>query len=299
VKTDTGALYLFDTVRFNAHWQVNASLRAERYHTDYASIATTGIASVVNARHNLLSWKTGLVFKPVAAGSIYAAYAVSLTPPGTDFTLSSAAGNQNNPDTDPQETRNIELGVKWDFFRNRLSTTAAIFKTVNDKTVFIDPMLGPVPAGKQTVQGIELGATGKISDDWLVLASISYLDSQINSGTTSGGNPAGAELPLIPKYSGNVFMSYRLPFHLVIGGGTQYSDEVARRDNNAPAVPRKMPGFWLFNALVSYPITQQVSVRLNVNNLFDREYTQSFNNNGARFMPGAPRAYLLSADIRF
>ena len=36
------------------------------------------------------------------------------------------------PDTDPQETSNIELGVKWDFFHGRLSTNAAIFKTVND-----------------------------------------------------------------------------------------------------------------------------------------------------------------------
>jgi catecholate siderophore receptor len=299
VKTETGALYLFDTARFNEHWQANASLRAERYNTDYSNVAATGVPTAVSAKHNLVSWKTGLVYKPVPAGTIYAAYSVALTPPGSDFTLSSAAGNQNNPDTDPQETKNVEVGVKWDFFRNRLTTTAAVFKTVNDKTVFTDPILGAIPAGKQTVQGLELGATGKISDHWLVLASVSYLDSKINAGTTSGGNLAGSELPLIPKYSGNVFTSYRLPFHLVIGGGANYADAISRRDNNSPAVPRQMPSFWVFNALASYPVTKNLSLRLNVNNLFDREYTQSFNNNGARFMPAAPRAYLVSADLRF
>src|SRR6185295_2220555 len=141
----------------------------------------------------------------------YAAYANSLTPPGTDFTLSSAAGNQNNPDTDPQETSNFELGVKWDFFNGRLSTNAAVFRTVNDKTVYTDPILGPIPAGKQTVQGFELGLSRRFTDNWIVLGSLSYLDSEINAGTTTGGNLAGSALPLIPRWSGNLFTSYRFP----------------------------------------------------------------------------------------
>lgn len=298
-ETKTVALYAFDTVKFSEHWQANASVRAERYQTHFLSVATTGVPTTVDAEHTIVSWKTGLVYKPVAAGTVYAAFANSLTPPGTDFTLSSAAGNQNNPDTDPQETSNLELGVKWDFFQGRLSTNAAIFKTVNDKTVFTDALLGPIPAGKQTVQGWEVGLSRRFTDNWIVLGSVSYLDSEINSGTTTGGNLAGSSLPLIPKWSGNLFTSYRFTSGLVIGGGGQYSDEVARRDNNTPAVPRKSPSFWLFNALASYPVTKNFRLRFNVNNLFDRKFVQSANNNGARFVPGAPRAYLATADFRF
>lgn len=297
--TKTAALYAFDTLHLSERWQANVSLRAERYDTHFLSVATTGVPTVVDADDNLLSWKTGLVFKPVKAGSIYVAYANSLTPPGTDFTLSSVAGNQNNPDVSPQKTSNLELGVKWDFFHSRLSTNFAVFKTVNDKTVFTDAILGPIPAGKQTVQGAELGVSRRFTDNWVVLGSISYLDSEIDSGTTAGGNLAGSALPLIPKWSGNLFTSYRFSSGLIIGGGTQYSDKVARRDNNAPAVPREMPSYWLFNVLASYPVGKNFTVRVNVNNLFDRTFTQSFNNNGARFAPGAPRAYLLSADFRF
>lgn len=299
VATKTAAIYAFDTVHFSEHWQANASVRAERYETHYLSVATTGAPSTVDAKHGLVSWKTGLVFKPAPAGSLYAAYAISLTPPGTDFTLSSAAGNQNNPDTDPQETSNVELGVKWDFFHGRLSTNAAVFRTVNDKTVYTDPILGAIPAGKQTVQGAEFGLSRRFTDNWIVLGSLSYLDSEIDAGTTAGGNPAGSSLPLIPRWSGNLFTSYRFGSRLVIGGGGQYSAEVARRDNNTPAVPRTSPSYWLFNALASYPVTKNVTLRLNVNNLFDRKFVQAANNNGARFNPGAPRAYLLSADFRF
>ncbi len=298
-ETKTAALYVFDTVHFNKQWQANASLRAERYQTHFLSVATTGLPTTVEAQHGILSWKGGLVYKPVTAGSIYAAYATSLTPPGTDFTLSSAAGNQNNPDSDPQQTTNIELGLKWDFLNGRLSTNAAVFKTVNDKTVFTDAILGPIPAGKQTVQGVEFGVSRRFIDNWVVLGSISYLDSEINSGTTTGGNPTGASLPLIPKWSGNLFNSYRFASGLILGGGGQYSSEVSRRDNNAPTVPRTSPSYWVFNALASYPVTKHIIVRLNVNNLFDRKYTQSTNNNGGRFNPAAPRAYLLSADFKF
>ncbi len=299
VVTKTAALYAFDTLHFNEQWQLNASVRAERYDTHFYNLITTGAPVVVDAADNLFSWKTGLVYKPVKAGSFYAAYAISLTPPGTDFTLSSAAGNQNNPDVDPQETSNAEVGTKWDFFQGRLSTTFAIFKTVNDKTVFTDPILGPIPTGRQSVQGAEFGISRRFTDNWVVLGSISYLEGRIDAGTTTGGNPAGASLPLIPKWSGNVFTSYRFPSGLIIGGGAQYADEVKRRDNNAPNVPRRMPSYWLFNAVVSYPVTKALTLRLNVNNLFDEEYTQSFNNNGGRFSPGTPRAYLLSADFSF
>lgn len=299
VQTKTAAIYAFDTVHVSDRWSANASVRAENYRTHYLSVATTGVPSTVDAKHGLVSWKAGLVYKPVLAGSIYAAYAISLTPPGTDFTLSSAAGNQNNPDTDPQETSNLELGVKWDFFHGRLSTNAAVFRTVNDKTVYTDPVLGPIPAGKQTVQGAEFGVSRRFTDNWIVLGSISYLDSEINAGTTTGGNTAGSALPLIPRVSGNLYTSFRFRSGLIIGGGSQYSSEVTRRDNNTPAVPRQSPSFWLFNAMASYPVAKDILLRLNVNNLLDREYVQAANNNGARFNPGAPRSYLLSADFRF
>ena len=299
VVTKTAALYAFDTLHFNSRWQANVSLRGEKYDTHYRNVAATGVPSTIDADDTLFSWKGGLVFKPAAAGSLYVAYADSLTPPGTDFTLSSVAGNQNNPNVDPQKTTNAEFGIKWDFFNGRLSTNLAVFETVNDNTVFTDPILGPIPAGKQTVDGVEFGISRRFTDNWVVLGSISYLDSKINSGTTAGGNPTGASLPLIPEWSGNLFTSYRFSSGATFGGGFQYSGEIARRDNNAPNVPRKMPAYWLFNLVGSYPVGKHLTLRLNVNNLFDEEFVQTFNNNGARFGPGAPRSYLLSADFTF
>ena len=51
--------------------------------------------------------------------------------------------------------------------------------------------------------------------------------------------------------------------------------------------------------MLAFDFTSRFKVRLNVNNVFDEEYFASVNNNGGRFNPGAPRSFLLSADVRF
>lgn len=294
-EIETAALYAFDTLKLGERWQLTAGIRGERYLLDYISVATTGAPTRLDADGNVLTWKTGLVYKPVPAGTLYAAFGVSEKPPGSDFTLSSALGNQNNPDTDPQETTNAELGVKWDFFAGRLATTAAVFETENDKTVYTDPVLGPIPAGRQTVKGFELGASGTLTQNWAVFAGFAYLDSHYNAGTAA---QAGNSLPLVPRLSGNVWTTYRLPFGLTLGGGAQYRG-AANRVDTGTTVPRTMPSFWLWNALIGYEVSPRVSLRFNVSNVFDAEYVQSYNNNGGRFAPGAPRSYLLTTNLRF
>jgi len=123
-------------------WQVNAGLRYERYKTatDIRAAASAG-GAVTHAgdADNLLSWKTGVLFKPATNGSVYASYATSYTPPGSaNFTLSATANNQNNSALDPQKTDNVEIGTKWDLLNNQLNATAAIFRTENDKQTSFD-----------------------------------------------------------------------------------------------------------------------------------------------------------------
>lgn len=294
-QTDTFAAYFNDTLKFSEKWLVSAGLRLDSYNTDYVSVAANGVATPASADDDLFSWKGGIVFKPVPAGSIYASYGVSFRPPGTDFALSTAAGNQNNPATDPQETTNAELGVKWDFFKSRLQATAALFNTENENTVFTDPVLGPVAAGKQTVRGIELGLSGRINDDWLLYGGFAYLDSSVDVGTAA---QVSYGLPLIPKYSGNVWTTYRVNTKLTLGGGFNYQGETNRLQNTA-GVSVTMPSYWLFNALASYQVNSHLVLRFNINNLFDEQYVRSFNNNGGRFSFGTPRTYLLTAEFKF
>jgi catecholate siderophore receptor len=304
-RTDTGALYLFDTAKFNEHWQATAGLRWEHYKTKYLSVPATGTTTAptqLETSDDLLTYKAGLVFKPVAAGTIYAAYGNSIRPPGTNFTISTAATNADNPGLEPQEAHNYELGSKWEFFKSRLLVTAALFRSENDNVALTDPVTGlVVQTTQQTVQGVELGASGQLTPAWYVFGGFSWLDSEYSSPSAPAATSNGAELQWTPKYSGNVWTTYRLPFGVVIGGGGRYQAATQRSLTVlAPSTAGgQTPKYWVFDAMASYEVNKKLSLRLNVTNFTDKLYAKSLNNNGGRYNPGTPRSYVLTANYRF
>jgi len=299
---ETIGLYAFDTVRLSDRWQATGGFRWESYEGRYRSVATTGVTTRTEVEDDILSWKAGLVYKPAANGSVYAAYGTSLRPPGTNFSASTNATNADNLSLDPQEAFNYEVGTKWDFFRGRLSTTAALFRSENTRVASTDSVTGEVvQQNDQIVQGVEFGVSGRISDQWLVFGGFSYLDTEYSApATSSNAATDGAELQWTPKWSGNIWTTYRLASGLTFGGGVQYTGTTSRQTTNTPsaALP-ETPDYWLVNAMASYPVTDRITVRLNVNNVFDEFYLRSLNNNANRYNPGTPRSFLLSADFAF
>jgi catecholate siderophore receptor len=258
---------------------------------------------MLEASDTLVSWKTGVVFKPRPNGSLYAAYGSSSTPPGSGFVLSTTSTNQNNPNLAAQEARNIEVGTKWDFFDSRLSTRLALYRSENLNVVSTDAVTGLVTQDiSQTVEGLELGISGRITSHWLVFGGVGLIDSENNSaGTTSAAND-GAELRFTPKVSGSLWTTYILPNNLTLGAGVQHSSSVVRSTANgitstSPSLA-SVPSYTTFNLMADYAVNDCLSLRLNVDNLTDADYFR-LNNNGGRYYPGAPRSFLLTANLKF
>ena len=305
-ETKTVAAYGFDTIELSRQWQLSAGLRVERYDTDFLSVAIPGSGTAdikLDVSDTLSSYNGGVVFKPVDNGSIYLSAATTQTPPGgLNFTLSPTATNANNPALEPQKSTNYELGTKWDVLEGRLSTTAAVFHTVNENVVTSETIGGTVVAlsldSEQQVDGIEVSVSGLITPKWQVFAGYAYLDSEFTRSVLT--NQQEATLQWTPKNSGNVWTTYQLPFGFQIGGGVRYMDTVARSSLTVPngAAPT-LPDYWVYSATAAWQATEKLTLRLNVNNLTDEEYAVSLNNNGGRYNPGAERSYLLGADFAF
>jgi catecholate siderophore receptor len=305
-ETTTVGAYGFDTIELSERWQLNAGVRVERYETDFLSVAApgSGVATIqLDTSDTLTSWNTGVVFKPLESGSIYLSAATTSTPPGgLNFTLSPTTSNANNPQLEPQESTNYELGTKWELLDGRLGATAAIFHTENTNVVTTESIGGTVVAvsfdSEQQVRGVELGVSGVITPNWQLFAGYSYLDSEFAKSVTPGQQ--NATLQWTPKNSGNLWTTYQLPFGFSIGGGARYMDTVARSSSNliTGAAPTA-PSFWVFSGTAAWQANDRFTLRLNVNNLGDEVYAASLNNNGGRYNPGAERSYLLSADLAF
>jgi catecholate siderophore receptor len=282
---DSASAYAFDLITLTPHWELAGGLRWENYDTKYRP--ATG--AVLKRTDDNVSWKAGLIFKPTASASIYFGYGTSFNPAIDAINLASTTAPLL---IDPESSRSYELGAKWEALGGRLLLTAAAFRT--EKTNARTPGLPGEPAtvleGEQRVDGVEVTATGNITENWFVLAGYTYLDSEIVDSNTPA--EIGKKLPNAPDHSFSLWSTYRID-KLTGGLGAQY---VGERFANAINT-RRAPGYWSFDAMASYDVTRQVTVRVNVYNLADNRFIDNIG--GGHLVPGPSRSVVMTLDFRF
>ncbi|MFH1497493.1 MAG: TonB-dependent siderophore receptor [Verrucomicrobiota bacterium] len=335
IKIDSAALYAYDTATLNDRWQLTGGLRLERYKASIDNSDATPAS--YDVEDTTLGGKIGVTYKPRENGTVYAAFGVSALPPGSFLSnsdISRTGGNGipgaagiNNPDAKTQYSLNYEIGTKWELFDERLTTTLAAFQTEKrnvaitgrDPNNLANTTVALRGYGEQIVRGIEFGASGRITEQWSVFGGLLVLDSERRHSAfldaarrlASPGDYGtetrtdGDQLAFTPQVTANLWTTYRLPAGLTLGGGLQYVGEsyLGRPDDAERIIPnndaRKVPEYFVVNAMVAYEVNDRLSLRLNVDNVFDEFYAVTTNWNGSRATIGGPRTYLLSADFSF
>ncbi|WP_420141832.1 TonB-dependent receptor [Sphingomonas sp.] len=329
------AIYLFDTLAITPQIELNGAIRYEGQNTVFRAdtvVAGATLGQYVRgpdqvADDNLFSYRVGAVYKPVPNASLYIAYGNSRTPVSSGVRSGCGTPGTQTLNTDPctaspQEAVNYEIGGKIDLFDAALQLTAALFR--NDRTNFPvasnDPSLGTVQIndGRSRVDGIALGATGRITPRWTIFANYTYLDSKVKqsisnyclanpgaSFTPPGGTAltcptsdlqAGNPLVQAPKHAGSLFTSYTLPFGLQLGYGFTYTGSFLV--NNAAPPHYKTDDWMTHRAMIAYPVTEQLTVQVNVQNIFDKKYYTGVRNNGWA-VPGEGRSAVASLIYNF
>lgn len=294
VTSESAALYVIDTLKLTDQWELVAGGRWDRFDTGVDSVAVNGVITPLQRVDGTFSWRTGVIYKPIEEGSIYAAYGTSFNPAAEGLALSSAATNAANINIEPEKNKSWEFGTKWDILNNRLSLSAALFRTTKANARTEDPS-NPndtiVLQGEQQVEGFELGAAGRITDEWSVYAGYTFLSSEILSSLNQA--EIGNQLGNTPEHSLNLWTTYEFPWNLELGGGVQYIDDRFNSNNNL----RTAPEYWLWDAVLTYHVNENVDVRLNVNNVTDEEYIGSVG--GGHFIPGAGRSASVTTSFKF
>lgn len=327
-KIDTVSVYAFDTIKLNEQWSLNGGLRADHYklHSKVQTItttnATTGVvtpASLTDLSQSdtLLNWKLGVLYKPAANGSIYANYALQQQPPGTVTsgdgaggslaTISASASDINSILRSPQKTKTFEVGTKWELLEQRLLLTGAVFHTELNNEISCDYVgttaTNCVQNGKKTVKGVELGAVGQITRDWQVTAGLTlqrtHTDASRQRATGTISADGSNDLPFTPRSAFTLWSSYKVNNALTIGGGGRYMGGMKKSNDGNVTGPATIEGYWVFDAMATYQVNKNVSLKFNVNNLFDKDYVASINRGGNRYFPGAERSYRLTANFDF
>ena len=308
------AVYVFDTLHFGERWLLNLGARYDHVEGSSTTFAVddlgaiTGVDGTFRNEDDLFSWRAGVIFKPAENGSIYLAYSNSETPSKDSVNGSCAPGRGQTVDScdlDPETARNLELGTKWDVLDGRLALTGAIFRNERDRYQVPtgDPLQPLSLDGEARVDGISLGAAGRIGQAWSLFANYTYLDSEIVQNI-GDGNPdedelAGRYLAQTPKHSGSVWTTYELA-DWTFGYGFTYQGEIYPQNNN-DVVYRPTDDYWVHRAMVGYRLSDAVNLQLNVDNLLDEEYYTNIRNNTTSgwAIPGDARSATLTATFRF
>lgn len=297
VKIDTLAAYALDTVKLGKHWELSLGVRHDNLQTDADQLTiATKARSLVSRTDNLTSYNAGVVYKPAHNGSIYFNHGTSFNPSAESLSLSASTAN-----VAPEKNTIYEVGTKWDLFKKRLSTVAAIFRAEKDNARETLNATTTVLSGSQKVEGLLLQASGKITDKWNIMAGYTYMDGKV---TKSLVNPSYKNRPLTntPEHSFSLFTTYKMDSELEIGGGANYiSERFVNPTASADPVTqnlRNIPGYLTFNLMARYPLTKNVNMQLNVNNLTNEYYFDQIRGNNAA-VPGEGRVVLLTTNIKF
>jgi catecholate siderophore receptor len=300
------AAYAMDTVKIGDRWEVTGGIRWDRFASGFEGIYYSVPPATLNqiVRTNLSdeldqipSYRAAIVYKPLPEASLYFDYGTSFNPSAE--TLSQVTSGRSLgvgfEGLAPEKNRTFELGGKWDVLNRALSLRAALSREEKTNARVPDPnnpgfnILG----GIQQVDGFDIEAAGHITENWQINAGYAYLQSTVLK-TAAGAATVGSPLANVPKHSATLWMEYRLPFGLEVGGGLNY---VGRRIAQNTAPIEKAAGYVTFDAMAKYRLSEQIALQVNVYNLTDRYYYDQLH--PFHVVPGAGRSVLVSTHFNY
>ncbi|VVP95270.1 putative TonB-dependent receptor BfrD [Pseudomonas fluorescens] len=287
---DTAGFYVQDMIELAPQWKALLGVRYDVFNQEYADDLTS---SELSRTDTTWSPRVGLVYQPDQVQSYYVSVSRSYQPSAEMFALSTT-----NQDLEPEETTNFEIGGKWDLLDNRLALTAALFRLERTNMKTSDPANPTklVLAGEQRTDGLELTASGQLSDKWQVYAGYAFLDAEITKSNsfTNGVANEGQVPTLTPRHSANLWLVRSLTQTWRVGMGANYVDDrYTALDNNVV-----MPAYTTVDAALLYN-EPKWDMALRLRNVFDKDYYASAHGSVDLITPGAPRTLELSTNYRF
>ena len=248
-------------------------------------------SSEIRQSYNALTPRIGIVYQPIEPISLYANYSRSFAP---NFSDTDAQGRS----LDPEEGEGVEVGVRADIIRNRLSATLAYFNIRKKNVATTDPdnAFASIATGEQQSRGIDFNLTGAILPGWNVIASYAYTDAKVTEDNT---DIVGNRLIGVPKHSASLWTTYEIQSGSLRGLGFGLGlNFVGEREGDLDNSFRA-DSYFLTNAAIFYR-RDRWQVRLNVDNLFDIDYISAVSNSRVRgIYPGNPLTVRASVSVEF
>ncbi|AZL86314.1 TonB-dependent siderophore receptor [Aliivibrio salmonicida] len=286
-KSQHYGIYLQDLVTFNDSWQLLAGAR-------FAVDKTEDSKGKKEDYTNILS-KLGVIYHPAENGSIYAVYSESFEPVAT---INDADDVNDGQKQDPMKGNLYELGSKWELLDNSLYVSGALFQIVQSNMQVSEDINGgsntrTSQVGEQVHTGIELAATGYLTEAFSLSASTTFLDAKYeNDPALEGKTPAD-----VPEFSASIWSQYDFNngtginlgvYHV----GERYGD--SKNEFKKDAYTRVDMGI---SHTLKYDDSLDFVARFNVENLLDTDYLAG--GSASDVVVGEGRNYMATLQVKY
>jgi catecholate siderophore receptor len=336
IGIDTSSGYLLDTANYHDLVILNAGVRYDDYKINtsgWGSGATANAFGTQSAEFGIPDFNLGLTLKPLPNGSVYVAYATSANPVGAEFDgtstayggLTSVLNGGNTQIFGPEKNKAAEIGTKWELFDRHLLLTAALFETTKDNAREAQNVSTPAAAAALNctyptgttgniscitagasyyVRGIDLGVGGKITDKWSVFGGLVLMQSAVTKSLAPPADPAlyssnvGLPLANIAHQSFSMLTKYQLNDTWELGGQVVYRSKIYGGTLLAANQGTSIPSYWRFDTFAEAKIDKHWTMKLFVNNIFNKLYYDALYQSAAPFVleaPGRAAYFVLSA----
>ncbi|KXU37072.1 hypothetical protein AXK11_02965 [Cephaloticoccus primus] len=244
----------------------------------------------------------GVIWDFTKRYSLYASY--------TDiFRVQSDRRQANGQPLDPAIGANYELGLKASSPNERLNASLAVFRIEETNRAQTDPawpngMSGEtvyINAGEVRSEGFEAELNGEILRGWQWSAGYTYNTTEYLRDRTANGSPSNNEgqsfRSYAPKHMLRLYTTYLLPWaekRWSVSGGLNAQSATYSSNSGMRA---RQGDYAILNAGVGYQISEKLSLRLSVSNVFDRIYYRKIST-GSGNMYGEPRSVMLTARMK-
>lgn len=193
----------------------------------------------------------------------------------------------------PQTSRDKEIGLDWK--QGGQALRAAWFRYDLNNEIHFNKLVGffgsNVNLEPTRRQGLELEGRSQLAANLELNGNLTWQQATFRQGTAAGVELAGNDVPMVPKLLATLGLSWLPQEASRIGLQLQYVGKQRLDNDQANQFDKQLDAYTVLNAKFSHRYSKQLSVALDVNNLFDRHYATYGIRSGATGSSGSYNLY--------
>jgi iron complex outermembrane receptor protein len=311
--TKANSLFAQDTISLmQDKLQLQLGLRQAQIKRDFTNTANDGSTSITGrsdgnyttqATYNKLLPSVGAKYNISPEQSAFVNVAQNFRAP-SNFVLSNllqggsvvngvlTGATLRSPNVGQEESTNLDIGYRYQSDKTTFSGSVFLVNFKNRIARAYDPsslIVTDYNVGDSTIKGFELESGYKLNKNLALYGSLTYTDSKIKSDLQNAALPAAAEatagkqFPDTPKWMAGASVNY--------SDGPVFGNVSAKLTGKAFSTlvnDETMSGYTVFNLMAGYRLPSSSffktpQIRLNVANLFNKEFLRINSPSGSSF----------------